>query len=56
MESDNKRIKLSRLNTCILYFFIFAFIGWLLETFYSLYELGHFTKRGFLLGPICPIY
>lgn len=56
MESDNKRIKLSRLNICILYFFIFAFIGWLLETFYSLYELGHFTKRGFLLGPICPIY
>lgn len=30
--------------------------GWLLETFYALGTLGHFTKRGFLYGPLCPIY
>lgn len=40
----------------ILFFFIYAFIGWLLETAYCFYELGYFTKRGFLIGPICPIY
>ena len=48
--------KLSKIQYLILYFFIFAFLGWVLETFYSLYVLGHFTKRGFLYGPICPIY
>lgn len=30
--------------------------GWLLETLYALFMLGHFTNRGFLYGPICPIY
>lgn len=48
--------RLSRTYLYFLYFIIFAFIGWVCETFYSLYELGHFTKRGFLYGPICPIY
>lgn len=40
----------------IIYFFIYAFIGWLCETCYAIYELGGFVKRGFLFGPICPIY
>ena len=48
--------KLNRVQICILYFFLFAFIGWLMETLYAIYNLGHFTKRGFLYGPICPIY
>ncbi len=48
--------KLSKLQTCILYFFIFAFIGWLMETIYAIFTLGHFVKRGFLYGPLCPIY
>lgn len=47
---------LSKFQYILLYFFTYAFIGWVLETFYAVYELGHFTKRGFLLGPICPIY
>ena len=48
--------KLSEKQYIVLYFFIYSFIGWLLETLYSLLVLGHFTKRGFLFGPICPIY
>lgn len=40
----------------LLYFFIYASIGWLLETLYALGVLGHFVKRGFLFGPLCPIY
>ena len=48
--------KLNRIQICILYFFLFACIGWLMETLYAIYNLGHFTKRGFLYGPICPIY
>ena len=40
----------------VLYFLIYSFIGWLLETFYAVTTLGHFVKRGFLYGPLCPIY
>lgn len=57
MEVDNLDVKKdNKIHTYILYFFIFAFIGWLLETCYSFIVLGHFTKRGFLYGPLCPIY
>ena len=48
--------KLPRIYTYFLYFLIFAVVGWLLETAFSFYSLGHFTKRGFLYGPLCPIY
>ena len=27
-----------------------------METIYAIFTLGHFVKRGFLFGPICPIY
>lgn len=40
----------------IIFFFIYAVLGWILETIYCVYELGHFEKRGFLYGPLCPIY
>lgn len=48
--------KLSTLQTYVLYFFLFAFLGWCMETIYSFIVLGHFTKRGFLYGPLCPLY
>lgn len=51
-----QKLKLSRFELYVLYFFIFAFIGWLMETIYAIFTLGHFVKRGFLYGPICPIY
>lgn len=50
------RKKLPRIYLYFIYFLLFAFIGWLLETCFSFYALGHFTKRGFLYGPLCPIY
>ena len=53
---DIKTSKLNKYELYALYFFIFAFIGWCLETIYCIITLGHFTKRGFLYGPICPIY
>ena len=40
----------------IIYFFIYSFIGWLIETIYALFVHGYFVKRGFLFGPLCPIY
>lgn len=51
-----KHKKLSKAQYLVLYFCLYAFIGWLLETGYSFVVLGHFTKRGFLYGPLCPIY
>ena len=56
---DNKlssQKKLPRAYLYFIYFIVFAFIGWLIETAYSFYSLGHFTKRGFLYGSLCPIY
>lgn len=37
-------------------FIIFSFVGWLLEVLYGLFELKRFVNRGFLIGPMCPIY
>ena len=51
----NKK-KLPRIYLYFIYFLVFSIIGWLIETAYSFYSLGHFTKRGFLYGPLCPIY
>ncbi len=48
--------KLNKFQTYTLYFFLFAFLGWCMETIYAIIVLGHFTKRGFLYGPLCPIY
>ena len=47
---------LSRTQGLLFYFFIYAFMGWLLETIYAFCVLGGFSERGFLFSPLCPIY
>ncbi len=44
------------LYTFFLLFFIYSFLGWILEILYTLCELKRFVDRGFLIGPYCPIY
>lgn len=47
------------LETLINYFFIFfifSFIGWIIEIGLKFREFGRFVNRGFLIGPYCPIY
>ncbi len=39
-----------------LYFIIYSFIGWSMEVICKLFEQKKFINRGFLIGPICPIY
>ena len=39
-----------------LLFIIYSFIGWLIEVIGKLFEKHKFINRGFLVGPICPIY
>lgn len=48
--------KLNKAQKAIIYFFIYSFIGWLLEVIYAMYVEHRFVNRGFLFGPICPIY
>lgn len=40
----------------LMYFFIYAFIGWVVEVSYHAVTKGKFINRGFLSGPYCPIY
>lgn len=37
-------------------FFMYAFLGWCAEVAYHAVTFGKFINRGFLNGPICPIY
>lgn len=37
-------------------FFIYGFFGWCIEVIFCGLEEGYFINRGFLNGPICPIY
>ncbi len=37
-------------------FFIYSFIGWAVEVAYAAVKHGRYQNRGFLIGPICPIY
>ena len=38
------------------YFFLYGFLGWVTEVVYATLKTGKFVNRGFLNGPICPIY
>ena len=40
----------------ILYFFFYAFAGWVMETCYCSFLERKYVARGFLYGPLCPIY
>ena len=37
-------------------FIIYAFMGWCTEVAYAALDTGKFVNRGFLNGPVCPIY
>ena len=38
------------------YFIIYSFLGWCVEVLYAYKNQKKFVNRGFLHGPICPIY
>lgn len=38
------------------FFFIYSLLGWCAEVVYAAVKNGRFINRGFLNGPICPIY
>lgn len=38
------------------FFVLYAFLGWCTEVVYAVVTTGEFVNRGFLNGPVCPIY
>lgn len=44
------------MNRYIVAFFLFSFLGWLWESIYCTIQECKWANRGFLYGPICPIY
>lgn len=43
-------------NMLFFFFFVYAFLGWCVEVIYAAVHHGKFVNRGFLNGPVCPIY
>lgn len=44
------------ISTLVLYFVFYSFAGWLMETTYCSILEKRLVPRGFLHGPLCPIY
>ncbi len=44
------------LSNLFLYFILYSFLGWVMETCYCSIVERRLVARGFLYGPICPIY
>lgn len=40
----------------VLSFFLYGFIGWILENLFTYFSRGHFQEDGFLRGPFKPMY
>lgn len=49
-------IILHKINTLIMLFFIYSFLGWLIEVLFCYIKNRKFINRGFLYGPYLPIY
>ncbi|MDD6282686.1 MAG: putative ABC transporter permease [Oribacterium sp.] len=44
------------LSLYVIYFALFSFLGWVFECSYAMLRTRHWDNRGFLYGPVCPIY
>ena len=40
----------------ISFFMVYSFIGWCVEVIFAAWKSREFSNRGFLNGPVCPIY
>lgn len=44
------------INRYIIFYFLFALLGWVWESIYCTIQNQKWQNRGFLYGPLCPIY
>ena len=47
---------MAELYYLVSYFLLYSFLGWVLEVVYHVLVVGKVINRGFLNGPVCPIY
>lgn len=52
----NNLISNFKLYDLLIYFVIYSFLGWCIEVGYAYKNQRKFVNRGFLFGPLCPIY
>ena len=38
------------------FFIVYSFIGWVIEVVFHVVVAGKIINRGFLNGPVCPVY
>ena len=56
-DSRRQKMNLTELAVKTVYwFFLYGFIGWGVEVVYAAVKTHKLVNRGFLCGPICPIY
>ena len=52
----HERRKMYDLTQLLAFFMFYAVVGWCVEVVYHAVTTGRFINRGFLNGPVCPIY
>ena len=45
-----------KIDEVLLFFAAYAIMGWISEVIFAALKTGRFVNRGFLNGPLCPIY
>ena len=56
MITTRTRAKMPDIITLFDWFIIYSYLGWVYETIYCSFDLGRYVDRGFMYGPLCPIY
>lgn len=56
MKDSNIKILSLKIQNLLIYYFICSILGWIMEVLYAYSVFGTFVDRGFLYGPMCPIY
>lgn len=56
MIQRGRRMHYYSLSEWILFFFIYCFLGWVWESCYVSYKQKQWVNRGFMHGPLLPIY
>ncbi len=55
-EVTDERRKMYGFDQILAFFMFYAIVGWCVEVIYHAVTTGKFINRGFLNGPVCPIY
>lgn len=56
MKDSNIKVLSLKIQNLLIYYFICSILGWIMEVLYAYSVFGTFVDRGFLYGPMCPIY